>query len=462
MIVSARLRLPLTRSVFGRPVIAATLVALAGVLLLFGATRWTITSATTRALTETVDTDLAGLADVAASAGRAQLIARIEDRALLIGRESRRARYMLADGKGRRIAGNIGQWPGLSPALSENGYVTLADGTPVYARATLLDRDLRLLVAREYGQDIALLRRLDLLFLLIGGSIILFVALSGRMAAGGLARRVERINRALRTTDEQAIATDLVDSRGDEITELAQHSARSLARISRAMVDYRNVSDRVAHEMRTPLMHLDNRLRMIISQGGDAGTSAGLGKARDDIRSITNMLDSLLDIAASEARAGDPRGLEQVDLSAMMHDLAELYAGSIEEAGLAFTLDIAPGIFMNAEPMQMTRLVSNLLDNAIKYGRETITLRLALGPVIEVIDEGPGIAQEAQATIFDRFQRGGMHGAGAKVGANGGQGHGLGLALARAIAERHGLTLRLAPAAVGAHFIIEPGAGTWG
>jgi signal transduction histidine kinase len=171
-----------------------------------------------------------------------------------------------------------------------------------------------------------------------------------------------------------------------------------------------------------------------------------LGRARGDIRRITTMLDSLLDIAASEANRGNAEGLAPFDLSAVASDMAELYRSSIEEAGLNLVTSIAPSVTMCGEAMQIGRLLANLLDNAVKYvpAGGTISLTVQEGPRVVVSDDGPGIAAELRADVFDRFRR----------GRDAGQtsGHGLGLALARAIALRHDLVLTLGESSVGCRF----------
>jgi signal transduction histidine kinase len=134
----------------------------------------------------------------------------------------------------------------------------------------------------------------------------------------------------------------------------------------------------------------------------------------------------------------------------LLGDLAALYEGSVEEAGLRLETAIEPGVTMLGERMQIVRLVSNLLDNAIKYvpAGGTVSLRLSQGPRIMVADDGPGIPFEDRGRIFERFAR--------SAGQVSQPGHGLGLALARAIAQRHGLVLRLADSPRGACFMVEP------
>lgn len=445
-------RVPFHRSIFARQVIWATLISLAGVVLLWLVTVATIAQAGKDAAARAVNVDLAGLADIYVSSGSDELVERIDDRLALASATGDVPHYMLADSAGRRIAGDLTRWPGLSASQSEAGTVRLENGATAFARATQLGPDLRLVVAREPSLETPLRHGVDLAFLAAGALIVLAVALAGRQAALRLARRIGRINRAFRTPDEPALeALQPGALARDEIGELARHSLDALARLKRMVTMHRDTSDQIAHELRTPLMHLDSRLVKALGAAADDESRELLASARGEIRGIIAMLESLLDIATSEARRGDRHGLAPVDLSALVERLAELYAGSAEESGHRFVVDIAPGVSLPGEEMQLTRLVTNLLDNAFKYVPAGGTVRLGLepGPVLRVIDDGPGIAAEDRHFIFDRFRRGAR-------AANSGQGAGLGLALARAIAERHGLTIALEPSAKGASFRIAP------
>ncbi|MFN3551971.1 MAG: sensor histidine kinase, partial [Novosphingobium meiothermophilum] len=236
--------------------------------------------------------------------------------------------------------------------------------------------------------------------------------------------------------------------------EIAAHGTRLLARKAQLLKAYKQVSEHVAHEVRTPLMHLDNRLASAMQERPEA-PGGPLGQARDEIRSIAAMLDSLLDIASAESRRGDLAGLAELDLSALARSLAELYEGSAEDAGLLLETAIAPGVTMLGERMQITRLLSNLLDNAIKYVPEGGTIRLSVGPGPRIVveDDGPGIPHDQRSRIFERFSR-----VTAPADPEGPEkpGHGLGLALSKAIAERHGMILHLGDSPRGAKFILEP------
>ncbi len=397
-------------------------------------------------LARAVDVDLAGLADIYASGSEAELIERIGDRLELISREADRPHYLLARDDGTRLAGDLRRWPMLSAQLSEAGQVRMVNGDAVYGRATQLAPDLRLLVAREFGDDTALRRRMLLVFLAGGAALVLGVGAIGWLAGRRLSGRIDLVNNAFREPDANLKLSD----GGDEIDELARQSAAAIARMQRLVEAHRETSDHVAHEIRTPLMHLDNRLIKALHAGPTEPVAEKLVAARDDIRRLIAMLEALLDIASSKARRGDRHGLRTVNLSQLVQRVCDLYADSAEESGHRCVCDIADNVHLQGEEMQLTRLVTNLLDNAFKYvpvgGLVTLTLRP--GPVLSVEDDGPGVPVAAQADIFKRFKRGG-------TAQDLAQGSGLGLALAKAIAERHDLDLSLNDSPQGALFVLR-------
>ena len=418
---------------------------------LWAMTDQSIRSASRASVEEAVDVDLAGLVDIYASGGQAELVQRIADRLAITPAGRSQPHYLLTDGNGQKITGDLERWPGLDPKVSELGAVKVLDDVPVLARATQLGPDLRLVVAYESEHADPLLRRVALVFLAGGAIFVLLVGLFGRHAAMGLQSRIEQINAAFRSPETVAmIATPGSARRNDEIDELADHSARSLERVRRLLEAYRETSDQVAHEMRTPLMHLDQRLVKALAEPLPDSVSQKLVDARAEIRRIVGMLESLLDIASSKARRGDRHGLAPVNLSDLTTRICNLYADSAEESGHTFEWHIAPDVWIEGEESQLSRLVTNLLDNAFKYVPEggRITLQIEPGPVLTVSDDGPGVPPEQAEKIFDRFYRGSANDGGST-------GLGLGLALAKAIAERHGLTIALVPADKGATFRIS-------
>ena len=416
---------------------------------------WTLTDQTIRSTLETsarraIDVDLAGLADIHATSGREELERRIADRLAITPRDGSAPHYMLADAAGRRIAGDIHQWPKLDPSVSESGAIRVGEGTGAYARATRLAPDLQLLVARETSDNGALRRHVAFAFLGGGALFVLLVGALGKSAAGRLHWRIQRLNEAFRESDDERLTAMAPRRRPDEIDELTGHSVAALARQKRLVEAYRDTSDQIAHEIRTPLMHLDGRLTRALAADPGESVAARLLEGRADIKRLVAMLESLLDIAASKARQGDRHGLKRFDLSETVTRICELYADSAEDSGHAFAWDIAPGILFDGEEMQLTQLVANLLDNALKYVPKggAIRLSLAEGPVLTVEDDGPGIAEADREKIFRRFYR-------SRGEASDSPGSGLGLALARAIAERHDLSIALMPSDRGAKFVVK-------
>lgn len=441
--------IPFHRSIFARLVAWALIVTVAATMALWAVTQTTVERASTNALFRAVDVELAGLADVYASAGKVELERRITDRVALGNDRRSLAHYMLADQTGKFITGNVQTWPNISAGASQFGFVMLSDGTRVLARAAKLGPDLQLLVAREDVETLDLKRRVTLAFIGMGIMVVLAVALIGRATAIRLSHRIERINSAFRSPNDEAVDA-LMRARDarDEIGELTRHSAETLTRLRRMVKVHRDTADHVAHELRTPLMHLDSRLVKVLGATQDESATSTFNTAREEIRGIVAMLESLLDIATSEVRRGDRQGLSPVDLSSLAKRIGELYADSAEESGHNFVRQIHPDVMLMGEAMQLTRLITNLLDNAFKYAPagSTVTLSVEPGPVLTVADDGPGVPEVDRKRIFDRFQR--------ARGPNSGRGSGLGLALVKAIAERHGLTIRLAPSAKGARFVI--------
>jgi len=436
-------------SIFARIVLWAIFTAAIITCTLWLLTNSTIERANRMALQRAVDVDLAGMVDIYASGGIEELARRIDDRLALQPRDGNPAHYMVADANGVRIAGDITRWPKLRASVSEASDLHLNGSVRAFAHATQLGPDLRLLVAHEYRDISGLTRQISLTFLLSGLLAVVAVALGGWIAAHRLAGRIERINAAFRLPD--ATAMQQLETEGhDEIHELTSHSVNALEQLKRLATAHRETTDHVAHEIRTPLMHLDNRLVRALNGSPERETASYIADARTEIRAIIRMLESLLDIAASEARRGDRYGLAPVDLSAVATRLGELYADSAEESGHRLELDIEPGVILEGEEMALTRLITNLLDNAFKFvpAGGTVWLKLRKGPELVVSDDGPGIAEAHRHRIFEKFDRGGRQSVT--------EGAGLGLALCRAIAERHHLEINLTTSEYGACFTVKP------
>lgn len=427
-----------------REALLIALVVLAAVAA-FGWSAMTVVDRSLRAdLLHTIDTDLAGLVDVEAAGGVGELARRIGDRTALATRDSARPYYLLLDGGDHARAGNLPALPDVDVGGSGVAETTVR-GDAVLVRATRLRGGATLVVGRSLAHvdvlETALARRL----LLAALAVIAVALVVGLAAARRLERRIARVNRVFHRFTAGDLAARVPAQRpDDEITALGRHIDHHLDRIAQLIAAQRDIADNIAHELRTPLAHLDTRLRLLLEQAEGSTFADPLAAARADVRSIVSLFEALLDVALAE---GDARhAAPAIDLSALAADLADLYAASAEEAGLAFAVRIAPGVTMRGQPMQVSRLISNLLDNAIKFVPAGCAIGLTVepGPMIVVEDDGPGILPEDRELVFRRFSRAHSQAAG----------HGLGLALVRVIAARHGLTVRLEDANPGARFVV--------
>ena len=441
-------RIAFRDSLAGKLTLGSIVLVLAVVALLYGITRAGVARHGEQALQQAVDTDLAGLADIKATGGIQELRARIGDRIAFDSGSG--AYYLLVARDGTGLAGNLRQWPRLDASRSELGRFD-ANGRALLGRATLMADGARLLVARDTAPVHAVLDSLRRSFAVAGLAATALALAAGMLVSRRLRKRLQAIS-VLHDSIERGIPLPAMHPPHgrDEIDRLTRQTQHMVTRLTDLIAAHRDVSDHTAHEIRTPLLHLDHGLIRTLEATDDPRVVEPVVKARGEVRSVIRMLESLLDIAGNRARIGDASGLEEVDLSGLIADLAELYRDSADDAGFELVTRIAPGVHLRADAMQLRRLVSNLLDNAFKYcpPGTRIHVELQPGPQLVVQDDGPGIPPADRQRIFEKFAR--------VAGSNPHSGHGLGLALAAAIADRHGLQLRLEPSATGARFVLAP------
>jgi len=347
---------------------------------------------------------------------------------------------LLMDRNGAILAGTRKDWPKtLAPAgegFTSDNATTFTEGqTRWLAVARTLPGGFPLLVARSLqpvDDTLAALRR-GILTLL--AALLVAGALVGWFAARSVMTRINRINTLADKVAEGQLDARLPGPRTpDEFGLLETHVHAMLDRIENLNRATHRLSDTIAHELRTPLNRMLQKLSKI--EGQDDLTA----DLKSEMRQAIRMFDSLLDISRAEADAGTGGGLVPVDLSATALEVWDLYDPLAEDKGLLTEAKITPNLTILGDRNLIAQVLSNLLDNAIKYCAPGDRLTLQITPeddriLMRVTDTGPGLPDALKPEAFDRFTRAERDRAT--------PGHGLGLALVRAIAARHGARLTL-------------------
>lgn len=349
---------------------------------------------------------------------------------------------LLMDRNGSILAGTRPDWPAtLAPTgdtFTPDNATTFTEGqTRWLAVARELPGGFPLLVARSLEPVDATLAAMRRGMLGLLGALLVAGALVGWLAARTVMQRINRLNTLADQVAEGHLDARLPGPRSDdEFGLLETHVHAMLDRIENLNRATHRLSDTIAHELRTPLNRMLQKLSKI--EGQDDLTADLKAEMRQAIR----MFDSLLDISRAEADQGTGGGLVPVDLSATAAEVWDLYDPLLEDKGLITKAQITPSLQILGDRNLIAQVLSNLLDNAIKYCAPGDHLTFTLTPeddriLMRVSDTGPGLPEDLKPEAFDRFTRAERDRAT--------PGHGLGLALVRAIAARHGARLTLPP-----------------
>jgi signal transduction histidine kinase len=351
--------------------------------------------------------------------------------------------YLLQDGTGQKIAGDFDFLPAPAPegqvvdvtfdydAPSANGGLSrrTAEG-----RISRLAEGGVLMVAYDIGQLGEMNRRItDVVW---RSAVVGFVLslIGGVVISRSAAQRAEELAR----TTEEVMAGDLtrrapVRGSGDEFDRLSEQINAMLVKLERLVISSRSAGDSIAHDLRSPLTRLRNRLEAGLRHTDAEGPRMALAETIADVDGVLETFNSVLRL--SRVQAGATGSFRRTNATGITDELAELYQPACEEKKLSFTYSPEPELYVQADRGLIAQALSNLLDNAVKYTPEGGAVglsvkRLPAGEIeLTVSDSGPGIPPEDRDRAVERFVR--------LEQSRSLPGSGLGLSLASAVAEAH-------------------------
>jgi len=359
--------------------------------------------------------------------------------------------YLLADSTGKRVAGNLEAVP--PQVIDETGWIdfpldikvgeTMQRRSARAFHADLTD-DYELIVGRdvqELRQFGAIIRRT--LYWALGIALVLGLG-GGLLTSRNFLRRVDAITDASRTIMGGDLSSRMpVLGTGDELDKLARSLNEMLDQIERLMTGMKEVSSNVAHDLKTPLTRLRARVESALRSNNKTEYRAALDKTIEESDRLLQTFNALLSIARAES--GQSREmLQAIDVRDIIEGVAELYEPIAEEAGGTLNVTAAQGLDVLADRQLLSQALSNLVDNALKYGvteenpkpHIEIDGKLEEGSVVVLVsDRGNGIPAEDRARVLDRFVR--LDSSRSKPG------NGLGLSLVAGVMKLHGGALML-------------------
>ncbi len=368
-------------------------------------------------------------------------------------RNSDRGIYSIFDYSGKRIVGNLEGVP--SGVTGKSGWIefpyNVFDGENLKfhtgrAYFTRLRGGFILVVGRdveERRQFAALIRRT--VFIALGMTLVFGLG-GGLLMSRNFLRRIDTIS----ATSRSIMAGDLsermpVRGTNDEIDRLSANLNDMLDQIERLMSGMREVSDNVAHDLRTSLTRLKARVEAALRQDCEQAYEQALMETITESDQLLETFNALLNITRAET--GQARDqFEPLDVGEVVDELAELYEPLIEDAGAVFEVRTVLGLMVRGNRQLLAQAVSNLIDNAIKYGQppkskkavQNISLKVATeqdSVRITVADNGPGIPEKDQERVLKRFVR--------LDSSRSQPGSGLGLSLVGGLARLHDGELEL-------------------
>jgi len=358
--------------------------------------------------------------------------------------------YGLVDPEGRTLVGNLAGWTARrSPRDRLSTQRVTRNGRASTSRLLPhpLPNGATLVVGRDV-EDMHALEQVVWHALTVGGAVACGLAFGGALLfRWQIERRIGTIRHTARAIEIGDLSRRIpITGREDEFARLSRDINRMLDRIEHLMAGVREVSNAIAHDLRTPLGrlrgHLDTALRPGTSQ---AQLMETLYVTMHDIDDLIMVFDTVLQIA--EVESGSRRqGFALVPLHALIADVVDLYEAVAEAKGITLVVDSDGEPTTLGDRHLLARAVANLLDNALKYADSAaiVSVRaLQEGDTVALVvqDNGPGIPPEERARVLERFYR--------LDRSRSTPGHGLGLSIVAAITALHGGTVSLEDAAPG-------------
>jgi len=354
--------------------------------------------------------------------------------------------FQLRDSQGRVLVGNLPNrqlapgWHTLAmPPASDHSDNDDASAEVFVQR---LANGSVLVVGRDRSQLVQLNEVLLSAFLIAGGIGAILTLLSGLLLSRSYLHRVEQVSE----NASRIIAGDLgariaiADESDNEFGLLAHSLNTMLDRIQTLMEATRQVSSDIAHDLRTPLTHLRQKLEIALQDRSDAhGLHITIAEAITDVDAVLATFAALLSITRVEARDRQA-GFTAVDLSQLLTELAGDYQPVAEERGQVLQAHIAPNISVIGDRHLLTQMFVNLIENALTHCPAQTPIELELqqkthSAIANITDSGPGIPAAERQRVLRRFYR--------LDRSRATSGSGLGLALVAAITDLHGIRMQL-------------------
>jgi signal transduction histidine kinase len=461
---SLRLRLPRVLRTVSFRLAALYLILFSGSVTVLGAVVLvTARSALEQQMRAQIEAELTALEEAHATHGLANLVTEATER----GKGNRAFDYLVEDRDGRRLAGDLPStggregWlelrQGSGPGQAADGRDGARPGELELALGQRLPDGVLVAVGDdrsrvEEAQE-AILRAFGLA---LGVTVVLGIG-GGLALSAGFLKRVDAIASAAEAIVEGDL-TRRVPEHGtdDDLDRLARTLNRMLDRISELMEGLRQVSSAVAHELRTPLARLRQRLEAAREGPRSVGAyAAAVDGAIGETDAVLDTFAALLRIAQIEA--GTRRAaFRELDLTEVVQGVVEAFAPAAEDEGKALRADLSPGVRLQGDRDLLTQLVANLVDNAVRHTPPGTRITVSLGATrtgarLSVADDGPGVPEGDRAQLARRFYR--------SARSQGTPGVGLGLALVKAIADLHAARMTVADARPGLEVILDFGLG---